>query len=166
MDDYERRQALMAKLRDRRCKGNGAELARKLGRSNEYVNKIFYPRTKAQAKGIGQAIMDAARKAFDLPPGFWDMLPDDVLLEDDPTPPGAAPRRNVVPISNGRWADVMVTFWRAAKPLPPGSRKVVLGHVENLVMADFDERAARRAAEAIDQALDHPTPADAESANG
>lgn len=68
-------QALLAKLRDERCEGNAAALARKIGKDATYINRLFYPPEKAGAKKIGTKIMDACTEAFGLHPGFWDGVP-------------------------------------------------------------------------------------------
>lgn len=68
-------QLLLMELRDTFCDKNSAALARELNKDATYVNRLFYPKGKAGAKGIGLAIMKAANMAFFLPPGFWDREP-------------------------------------------------------------------------------------------
>ena len=68
-------QLLLAKLRDERCEGNAAALARKIGKDPTYINRLFYPPEKPGAKKIGTTIMDACTEAFGLHPGFWDGVP-------------------------------------------------------------------------------------------
>lgn len=68
-------QLLLMELRDTFCEKNSAALARELNKDATYVNRLFYPKGKAGAKGIGLAIMKAANLAFFLPPGFWDREP-------------------------------------------------------------------------------------------
>lgn len=78
MDDstYRRYQLLLEQIRDELCGRNAAELARQLGNKNaSYVNRLFYPRGKAGAKGIGSAVIVATKGAFALPDGYWDSPP-------------------------------------------------------------------------------------------
>lgn len=102
MDTYERLQALLAFIRAQFCGGKAAELARKIHRSDSYVNRLFYPQGKNGAKGIGPEIMQACTEAFDLPRGFWEMSPEEARIEltststaeatpaeDSPRPPGS-----------------------------------------------------------------------------
>jgi hypothetical protein len=72
MTQNERRQQLLMKIRDERCAGNAAELARRIKKDPTYINRLFYPAGKAGAKGVGLEIMDACTEAFDLPPGYWE----------------------------------------------------------------------------------------------
>ncbi len=81
MDTYERLQALLAFIRVHFCRGKAAELARRIHRSDSYVNRLFYPQGKNGAKGIGPEIMQACTEAFDLPRGFWEMSPDEARVE-------------------------------------------------------------------------------------
>lgn len=81
MENYERLQALLMFVRSRYCNGNAAELARRIGRSDSYVHRLFYPQGKNGAKGIGPEIMQACTEAFDLPRGFWEMTRDEVEIE-------------------------------------------------------------------------------------
>jgi phage repressor protein C with HTH and peptisase S24 domain len=71
--EFTNHQRLLMEIRDKLCGGNGAELARQLGKDSTYVTRLFYPADKAGRKGIGLEIMEAANRAFYLPPGFWDM---------------------------------------------------------------------------------------------
>lgn len=93
MDNYERLQALLTKIRARFCQDVSARLAKKIGRDESYVNRLFYPKDKKGAKGIGPDIMKACRDVFDLPRGFWDMHPDEIWAADEVEIPGhpAAP---------------------------------------------------------------------------
>ena len=90
METYQRLQALLQQILVRFCDGNKAELARRLQKDASYINRLFYPPTKAGAKGIGQEIMEATKKAFPLPVGFWDMDASDVFTgtpgDDRPAP--------------------------------------------------------------------------------
>lgn len=80
----DRRQQLLAEIRDKLCAGNAADLARQIGKDPTYVNRLFYPEGKAGRKGIGLEIMAVCQRAFFLPAGFWDQPPpalDDDLVE-------------------------------------------------------------------------------------
>jgi hypothetical protein len=95
MEKYERLQALLTFIRDRFCGGKAAALARKIDRSDSYVNRLFYPQGKNGAKGIGSEIMEACTEAFSLPRGFWEMTPEEAVIEmsggvDQSTGPVAA----------------------------------------------------------------------------
>lgn len=65
-------QLLLKKLRDERCGGVAAELARQIKKDVTYVNRLFYPPGKKGRKNIGLEIMRACTEAFQLPPGFWE----------------------------------------------------------------------------------------------
>lgn len=77
MTETERMQALLLKIKNHFCDGNAALLARHLKKDGSYINRLFYPEGKKGAKGIGIEIMDACKKAFPLPRGYWDYMPDD-----------------------------------------------------------------------------------------
>lgn len=81
MDTYERLQALLTLIKQKYCGGKAAELARRIGRSDSYVNRLFYPQGKNGAKGIGPEIMQSCSEVFSLPRGFWEMAPDEALVE-------------------------------------------------------------------------------------
>lgn len=79
MDEFEPRQLLLMQIRDKRCGGNSAELARRIVKDPTYVNRLFYPIGKTGRKGVGLEIMDSCNAVFDLPAGYWDgkaALPD------------------------------------------------------------------------------------------
>lgn len=78
-EEFTKRQRLLMRIRDDRCGGNAAELARKIKKDATYVNRLLYPIGKKGGKGVGLEIMDACNKAFKLPPGYW----------DGPAPPAA-----------------------------------------------------------------------------
>jgi hypothetical protein len=84
MENQTREQALLAQLRDKHCGGVNAELARKLGMDQTYVNRLFYPAGKRGGKGIGLEVMRRASEVFRLPVGFWDgaALQGDLLSEE------------------------------------------------------------------------------------
>lgn len=95
MENYERLQALLTLIKTKYCGGTAAELARRIERSDSYVNRLFYPQGKNGAKGIGPEITQACTAAFDLPRGFWEMSPEEAALEignapkpaESPAPP-------------------------------------------------------------------------------
>lgn len=72
MAEFTREQELLMRLRDERCDGNAAELARRLSKDATYVNRLLYPIGKKGRKGIGLEVMRAASEAFELSPGYWD----------------------------------------------------------------------------------------------
>lgn len=81
MENYERLQALLGFIRKHYCGGKAAELARRIERSDSYVNRLFYPQGKNGAKGIGPEIMQACTDAFSLPRGFWEMSLEEAEIE-------------------------------------------------------------------------------------
>lgn len=92
MEKYERLQALLTFIKNRYCGGKAAELARRIGKADSYVNRLFYPQEKNGAKGIGAEIMEACSEAFDLPRGFWEMTPEEAVVELSGVPdPGQGP---------------------------------------------------------------------------
>jgi len=72
MEEFTSHQRLLMKIRDELCKGNSAELARKIKKDATYVNRLFYPIGKNGRKNIGLEIMGACNEAFHLPRGYWD----------------------------------------------------------------------------------------------
>jgi hypothetical protein len=72
MNKFTQPQLLLMRLRDERCHGNAAELARQIGKDATYVSRLFYPPGKKGGKGVGLEIMQACTKAFELQPGFWE----------------------------------------------------------------------------------------------
>jgi hypothetical protein len=74
MSEYTPLQLRLMRIRDERCGGNAAELARRIKKDATYVNRLFYPAGKPGAKGIGLEIMAACTEAFGLHPGYWDGL--------------------------------------------------------------------------------------------
>lgn len=71
-EEFTHEQRLLMRLRDERCNGNAAELARKLKKDATYVNRLLYPVGKKGRKGIGLEVMRAASEAFSLAPGYWE----------------------------------------------------------------------------------------------
>lgn len=76
------------RIRDERCGGNAAELARRIKKDATYVNRLFYPVGKRGGKGVGLEIMAACNEAFSLPPGYWDGATDTALagVANEPLP--------------------------------------------------------------------------------
>lgn len=72
MDKYERRRLRLLALRDERCDGKSAVLARKIEREASYVTRMLYPEGKAGRKRISDDMMEIIEKAFDLPRGWLD----------------------------------------------------------------------------------------------
>lgn len=75
-EEFTREQELLKRLRDERCDGNAAELARRLKKDPTYVNRLLYPIGKKGRKGIGLEVMRAATEAFKLPAGYWEGAED------------------------------------------------------------------------------------------
>lgn len=72
MDEYEIRRIRLAELRDTRCGGRSAELARRIERSPTYVLRMLYPPDKPGRKRIADDMIEVIEKAFDLPHGWLD----------------------------------------------------------------------------------------------
>jgi len=64
MTKLEARQAWVRGIIDRECGGNKAAFARRIGKSDSYVNRMLFPKGKPNAKGIGDEIMQAVVEAF------------------------------------------------------------------------------------------------------
>lgn len=89
MENYERYQALLLLLREAYSAGNSTRLAEQINKDATYIRRLFYPRDKAGAKGIGPDIQAACARAFGLPRGFWEMNPDEAATALHGTrPPG------------------------------------------------------------------------------
>lgn len=73
MDKYEHRRLRLIELRDTRCGGNAAELARKIGRDPSYVTRMIYPEGKPGKKRIADDMMEVIERAFVLSRGWLDM---------------------------------------------------------------------------------------------
>lgn len=89
MEKTDRWRLLLGEICERYCAGNKAALARRIEKDPSYVNRLFYPPGKPGGKGIGPDIMEACTKAFSLPPGFWDMAPEDAQFASENVIPSA-----------------------------------------------------------------------------
>jgi hypothetical protein len=78
MDNSERWQGLLIWLRDTKCNGVGAALAKRINKDSTYVNRLFYPSGKKGRKSVGLEIMNACSEAFELDAGFWSMSIEDL----------------------------------------------------------------------------------------
>lgn len=99
----------MLDLRDRQCNGNGAALARKIGRDASYVTRMLYPEGKLGKKRIADDMMEVIETAFMLPRGWLDQEPD----SDTNTVIGPDLRGKVPLISwvqAGKWSDISDQF--------------------------------------------------------
>lgn len=72
MDKYEIRRVRLAELRDTRCNGKAAELARRIVRSPTYVLRMLYPSDNPNRKRIADDMIEVIERAFDLPHGWLD----------------------------------------------------------------------------------------------
>lgn len=72
MDKYERRRLRLVEVRDKLCHGSGAELARRIGKSDSYVARMLYPADKKGFKRIGEDTVDAIDQGFRWAPGTFD----------------------------------------------------------------------------------------------
>jgi phage repressor protein C with HTH and peptisase S24 domain len=72
MDKFERRRIRLMKLRDERCGGSSAEVARKIGRDPSYVTRMLYAEGKPGKKRIADDMMEVIERAFELPRGWLD----------------------------------------------------------------------------------------------
>jgi len=72
MDKYEKRRLRLMELRDTKCVGVNAVLARKIERDPSYVNRMFYPEGKNGKKRIADDLIEAIEVAFKLPRGWLD----------------------------------------------------------------------------------------------
>ena len=75
---YTDHQLLPIHIRKHFCDGKSVVLAGKIGISDTYANRLFYPLGKAGRKGIGLKIMQSCTNAFSLPAGFWEINPTDL----------------------------------------------------------------------------------------
>lgn len=92
MERSERWRRLLELIRDLLCAGNQAELARNIGKDAGYVNRLFWSPEKKGAKGIGPEVTEACSLTFKLPPGFWELMPDDAEAALKGRAPGHAPK--------------------------------------------------------------------------
>lgn len=72
MDKYEIRRVRLAELRDTRCGGKSAELARRIDRSPTYILRMLYTADKPGRKRIADDMIEVIENAFDLPHGWLD----------------------------------------------------------------------------------------------
>lgn len=73
MDKYEIRRLRLIELRDKKCRGINAELARRIDKDSSYVDRLFYPKGKGGKKNIGDKTLEAIYKGFpELPFGWMD----------------------------------------------------------------------------------------------
>lgn len=99
MDKYERRRLRLIELRDTRCGGNGADLARKIDRDPSYVTRMLYPEGKAGKKRIADDMIEVIESAFSLPRGWLDQAGEQLRPADAIQ---AAGTRKVWVIGNGQ----------------------------------------------------------------
>jgi len=106
-------QALLKQVRKDHCHGNSTELARLIGKDASYVHRLFYPRDKKGAKGIGLEIMNACTEAFKLPPGYWDgatITPEHLIAE-------SRPPYKLQPSEADEWTAAAVAIMRELDPI-------------------------------------------------
>lgn len=72
MDKYERRRLRLIQLRDDTCGKSTAELARRIGKDPSYVARMLYPEGKDGKKRIGDDLLEAIERAFNLSRGALD----------------------------------------------------------------------------------------------
>lgn len=72
MDKYEKRRLNLIELRDKKCNGKAAELAKKIGRDPSYVSRMLYAAGKAGKKRIADDMIEVIEEAFSLPRGWLD----------------------------------------------------------------------------------------------
>lgn len=72
MDRYELRRQHLIKLRDERCNGKIAELARVIDRDPSYVSRMLYPEGKKAKKRISEQMVEVIETKFQLPQGYLD----------------------------------------------------------------------------------------------
>lgn len=85
MDKYERRRRNLAALREARCGGKSAEMARLLGRDASYVSRMLYPEGKAGGKRIADDMREHIEQSFGLPP-YWLDQPVGLSINTDSRP--------------------------------------------------------------------------------
>ena len=71
LERYEKRRLKLEKLIYDFCKGNNAELARRLGKEPSYINRLLYPEGKKQKKNIGDEFMNEVIDEFNFPEDWW-----------------------------------------------------------------------------------------------
>lgn len=141
-------------IRDELCGGNAAQLARDIGRKDNYVNRLLYPIGKKGRKGIGLAIMKACNAKYQLPKGYWDTQVDSAPLDGQRAGPEGQETEAVEKASNSRPStaslhDFVASFAEGIRAGVPGySRSEVIEIVTTLVRAP-DSNDARDAAEAM-----------------
>lgn len=89
MDKYERRRLNLIELRDKKCNGKAAELAKKIGRDPSYVSRMLYEEKKPGKKRIADDMIEVIEAAFSLPRGWLDSdgyQGDQITVGDDGTP--------------------------------------------------------------------------------
>ncbi|CAB4133061.1 COG2932 Predicted transcriptional regulator [uncultured Caudovirales phage] len=72
MDKYEQRRIRFLQLRNERCNGSSAEIARLIGKDPSYVARMLFESGKSGKKRIGEDVKDVIEKAFNLPIGWLD----------------------------------------------------------------------------------------------
>ncbi|GHC72825.1 hypothetical protein GCM10007320_08970 [Pseudorhodoferax aquiterrae] len=102
METYERYQALLLLLRKTFSGNNSARLAELIDKDASYVRRLFYPRSKAGAKGIGPDLQAVCIRAFNLPRGFWEMSEDEAAAAIGVQTDGPAPARNLSDAARAR----------------------------------------------------------------
>ena len=83
MDKYEIRRQKLIMLRDSKCGGVNAALAKAIDRDETYVNRLFYPTDKAGRKRLGDKLISVLIEKFNLPIGWFDIKDDQVPIVYD-----------------------------------------------------------------------------------
>ena len=78
---FENRRLKLIELRDARCGGKNATLAKIIGKNSTYIDKLFYPEGKKGKKNISDEILVLCEEKFDLIPGWFDLPPDVIALK-------------------------------------------------------------------------------------
>lgn len=105
MDKYEYRRQQLLRLKEKKCDGVIAKLAKRIGKEPSYVSRLLYPEGKAGKKRIADDLIEAIEKAF---PG-WLNLVDDRESASNLLP--GPPLRGRVPViswaSAGQWEEIV-----------------------------------------------------------
>ncbi len=76
MDKYEKRRLRLIRLRDEKCGGNAAKLARTIGREPSYVSRMLYEEGKKGKRRIADDMIEVIENAFSLPHGWMNGIQD------------------------------------------------------------------------------------------
>lgn len=140
MDKYEQRRLNLIRLRDERCDGTAAVLARKIGVAPDYLSRMLYPVGKAGKKRIGDDLVIAIDKAFGLEPGQIDR--DWPPFSSTSVKPATIPTHdawdNIAPLKENAARKLPLISWVSAGMMCEAEDPYPIGSADDWILSPFE----------------------------